>query len=126
MRKDLSIVLAGLLLILPVEQVLAQAAQQQENSVQQTTPPDGAAHLFRIPPVIKVPALAPETAPAWRSFAEKPLGMFAEPSLSNRDAVVGWSDWSNGKRVLVVVGVIVVAYVAVAVIVLSTCGDSCR
>ena len=126
MRKALSIVLAGLLLILPVEQVLAQAALQQANSVQQTTPPDGAAHLFRIPPVIKVPALAPETAPPWQSFAEKPLGMFAEPSLSNRDAVVGWSDWSNGKRVLVVVGVIIVAYVAVAVIVLSTCGDSCR
>ena len=69
-------------------------------------------------PVIRVPALAPETPPPWRSFAEKPLGMFAEPSLSNRDAVVGWSDWSNGERTLFVVLVIVPAAATLAVILL--------
>ena len=124
MRRALSIVLAGLLVMTPLQQVLAQAAQQEAVSVQQAASPDGAAHLFRVPPVIKVPALAPETAPPWRSFADNHLPI--ESSLSSRDAVVGWSDWSNGKRALVVVGVIVVAYVAVVVIVLSTCGDSCR
>ena len=56
-------------------------------------------------PVIRVPALAPETPPPWRSFAEKPLGMFAEPSLSNGDAVVEWSDWSDEKKLLVVIAV---------------------
>ncbi len=56
-------------------------------------------------PVIRVPALAPETPPPWRSFAEKPLGMFAEPSLSNRDAVVDWSDWSDEKKLLVLIAV---------------------
>ena len=56
-------------------------------------------------PVSRVPALAPETPPPWRSFAEKPLGMFAEPSLSNRDAVVDWSDWSDEKKLLVLIAV---------------------
>ena len=51
MRKAISIVLAALLIILPVEQVLAQAAQQEAVSVQQTVPSDGAAHLFRVSPV---------------------------------------------------------------------------
>ena len=100
MRKAISVVLAGLLVILSVEQVLAQAEQQDsttaEASLVQKQGPQ---------PVIRVPALAPETPPPWRSFAEKPLGMFAEPSLSNRDAVVGWSDWSDEKKLLVVIAV---------------------
>ncbi len=100
MKAARSVVLAGLLVILPVEQVLAQAEQQDS-----TTPE---ASLVQEPgpqPVIRVPALAPETPPPWRSFAEKPLGMFAEPSLSNRDAVVDWSDWSDEKKLLVVIAV---------------------
>lgn len=115
MRKALSIVLAGLLLFLPLEQVLAQASQQADVSVQQTEPPNAA--LFR------VPSLTENSARLLGASSDRAL---LEVSLSNRDAVPGWSDWSNGKRVLVVVGVIVAAYVAVAVIVLSTCGDRCR
>ena len=38
MRKAISIVLAGLLILLPFEHVLAQAAQQQAVSVQQAPP----------------------------------------------------------------------------------------
>ena len=117
MRKALAIVVAGLLLLLPVEQVPAQAVQQEAVSVQQTAPPDGAAHLFSVPPLTEDAALLLRTSSD---------GALLRPSLSTRDAAVGWSDWSNGKRALVVVGVIVAAYVAVVVIVLSTCGDSCR
>ena len=117
MRKALSVVLAGLFVILPVEQVLAQAVQQEPVRVRQTAPSDGAAHLFRVPPL---------TENAARLLSNSSDGAVLRPSLSTRDAFDGWSDWSNGKRALVVVGVIFVAYVAVAVIVLGTCGDSCR
>ena len=51
MHKALSIVLAGLFVILPVEQVLAQASQQADVSIQETTPSDGAVRLFRLPPL---------------------------------------------------------------------------
>ena len=51
MKAALSIVLAALLIILPVEQVLAQAAQQADGRVQQAAPSDGAASLFRVPPL---------------------------------------------------------------------------
>ena len=51
MKAALFIVLAGLLVILPVEQVLAQAEQQEAVSVQQTAPSDPAARLFRVPPL---------------------------------------------------------------------------
>ena len=122
MKAALSIALAALLIILPVEQVLAQAAQQEGVGVDRAAPPGAAARLFRVPPLTQNSALLLSTS-SDRALLDTP---FAEPSLSTRDAAVGWSDWSNGKRALVVVGVIVAAYVAVVVIVLSTCGDSCR
>ena len=100
MCKAISIVLAGLLVTLPVEQVLAQAEQQEAVSVQQTAPSDGAARLFRVPP------LTENSARLLSTSSDRAL---LESSLSNTDAVVGWSDWSNAKRALVVVGVIVVA-----------------
>ena len=100
MKAALYVVLVGLLVILPIEQVLAQAEQQDS-----TTPEASLVQEQGPRPVIRVPALAPETPPPWRSFAEKPLGMFAEPSLSNRDAVVEWSDWSDEKKLLVVIAV---------------------
>ena len=51
MRMAISLVLAGLLVVLPVEQVLAQVEQQEAVSVQQAAPADGAASLFRVPPL---------------------------------------------------------------------------
>ena len=51
MRKAISMVLAGLLLILPVEQVLAQAIHQEADSIQQAPPPDAAARLLRVAPL---------------------------------------------------------------------------
>ena len=114
MKAALSIVLAALLIILPVEQVLAQAVHQEAVRVQQTEPADGAARLFRVPPLTPNSALLLRTS-SDRALLNPPL---AEPSLSNRDAVVGWSDWSNGERTLFVVLVIVPAAATLAVILL--------
>ncbi len=100
MKAARYVVLAGLLVIMPVEQVLAQAEQQDS-----TTPEASLVREQESQPLIRVTAPALETPPPWRSFAEKPLEMFAEPSLSNRDAVVGWSDWSDEKKLLVLIAV---------------------
>ena len=90
MRNALSIVLAGLLVTLPLEQVLAQAQQQRA-----TTPEASLVQVQGVRPVLRVPALAPE----------------ARPRRSP-----GWSDWSNGKRTLaVVISVTVVALVVNAI-----------
>ncbi len=102
MRIALFVVLAGLWIILPADQILAQAEQQKP-----TTPDAWFVQEQGPKPVIRVPVLASETPPPWRSLAEKPLGMFAEPSLSKRDAVPvpAWSDWSDEKKLLVVIAV---------------------
>ena len=113
MRKATSIVLTGLLLILPVEQVLAQAVQQEAVSVQQTTPSDGAAQLFRVPPLTENAARL-LGASSDRAVLDAPL---VEPPLTNRDAVPGWSDWSNRKRVLIVLAYIAGSAVFLALIV---------
>ena len=107
MKAALSIVLAALLIMLPVEQVLAQAAQQADVTVQQAGPSDGAAHLFRVPPLTENSA---------RLLGASSDSVLLVPSLSNTDAAVGWSDWSNGKRVLVVAGITIAVALAVAVI----------
>lgn len=116
-KQAICTVLAALLIILPVEQVLAQAVQQEAVSVQQTEPSDGAASLFHVPP------LTGNAARLLRTSSDGALlnTPFAERSLSDRDAVPGWSDWSNGKRVLVVIGVTVAAAVALVVLVAYAC-----
>ncbi len=106
MRKAISIVLAGLLVLLPVEQVLAQAVQQEAVSVQRSVSPDGAAHLFRVPP------LTENSARLLRTSSNDAL---LESSFSNPPPVSGWNDWSDKERIWVVVGVIVVAVVAFTV-----------
>lgn len=63
MKAALSIVLAALLVILLIEQVLAQAVQQEAVSVQQTAPPHRVAHLFRVPPLTQNTALLWGTPP---------------------------------------------------------------
>ena len=116
MHKAISVVLAALLIILPVEQVLAQAVQQQAVSVQQTAP-DGAAHVFRVPPPTANFARLLRTS-SHRAHLDTP---FAEPSLSSRYAVVGWSDWSNKKRTVVFVA----GLAAVVLLVAILCPDGC-
>jgi len=85
--------------VLPVEQALAQAAQQEGVSVDRAAPPDGAANLFHVPP------LPENSARLLRTSSD---GVLLESSFSNRDAVEGWGDWSTETKIWVVVGAIVV------------------
>ena len=116
MKAVLSIVLAGLLVLLPVEQVLAQAVQQEAVRVQQAAPSDGAASLFRVPP------LTENSARLLRTSSNDAL---LESSFSNPPPVSGWNDWSDKKRALVVVGAIVAAAIAFTVFwgLLTRCGE---
>ena len=64
MKAALSIVLAGLLVTLPIKQVLAQAVQQEVGSEQRTAPPDGH-RLIGVPPVTD------NTSRLWQPLAGK-------------------------------------------------------
>ena len=114
MRAAISIVLAGLLVTLPIKQVLAQAAQQDSTNAETSLVREQGSQ-----PVIRVPALTPENALLWQPIAENRARILGEPLLSNRDAVSGWSDWSTEKKVLVVVVAIVL--VAAAVLYVAGC-----
>ena len=86
MRKPISIVLAGLLVLLPLQQVQAQVAQQEAVSVQQTAPPEGAAHLFRVPPLTENTARVLWTR-SDRTVLNTP---FAGALLIQEDPSIGW------------------------------------
>ena len=77
MKAALSVILAALLIILPVEQVLAQAVQQEAVRVQQAPPSNAAARLLRVPPLTEnsAPLLrtSPDGAPLSTPFADAPL-----------------------------------------------------
>jgi len=104
MRKALSIVLAGLLMILPVEQVLAQAVQQEAVSVQQAAP-DPAAALFRVPPLTENSVRLLRTS-SDRALLNMPI---ADALLVEGNYAEGWTwEWS----VLAVALAAVVVFVA--------------
>ena len=106
MKAALSIVLAGLLIILPVEQVLAQAAQREAVSVQQTVPPDGAAHLFRVPPLTENSARLLRT-PSDRMLLHTPIADALLVQENNGEGLAwGWN---------VLIGAVVVAGLAVGI-----------
>ena len=66
MKAALSIVLAGLLVTTPLKLVLAQAAEQEAATVQQTASPDSSGHrLIRVPPVTD------KTARLWEPLASE-------------------------------------------------------
>ena len=115
MRRAISIVLAAILVTTPLKMVLAQAAQQEAVSVQQTVPPDSSGHRL-----IGVPPVTDNTSRLWQPFAaENPPGNFVESSLSTKDAVDGWSDWPKWRKVLLVVLSVILVFstVAMAIIV---------
>ncbi len=66
MKAVLSIILAGLLVTTPLKMVLAQAAQQEAVSVQQTAPPDSSSHQL-----IGVPPVTDNTSRLWRNPADR-------------------------------------------------------
>ncbi len=100
MKAALSIVLAGLLVTTPLKLVLAQAAQQQTISGQQTTAPDSSSHR-----PIRILPITDRTAPLWRPLRTHdnladalpdgrtmhlaPLSTFAVPAVSAWKVVVG-------------------------------------
>ncbi len=97
MRKALSIVLAGLLATLPVEQVLAQAEQQEARTPQTL-----------VGPVAPVPILAPEKASPWQAFAEDPL--VVSPVVDNEAVQQARTDLSDAwkrLRILLIIGIAV-------------------
>ena len=101
MRKALSIVLAALLIILPVEQVLAQAVQKEAVTVQQAPPSDAAARLLRVLPPTENAALllraSPDRAPLSTPFADAPL--------AQEDPDENWfKRQSGGVKLLLFVG----------------------
>ncbi len=57
MRATLSIVLAGLVVMVPLQQVQAQAEQQEAVGLHQVASPDSAAHLLRVQPLTENGAL---------------------------------------------------------------------
>ena len=66
MRRAISIVLAAILVTTPLKMVLAQAAQQEAVSVQQTVPPDSSGHRL-----IGVPPVTDNTSRLWQPLAGK-------------------------------------------------------
>ncbi len=79
MRAALSIVLAGLLVMARPQPVLAQTAQQEAVSLQQAVPPDGAAHLFHVPP-LKQNTARPLRASSDHTPLEPPASNPASPA----------------------------------------------
>ncbi len=65
MKAALSIVLAGLLVTTPLKLVLAQAAQQEAATVQQTAPDSSGHRLIGVPPVTD------NTSRLWKNPADR-------------------------------------------------------
>ena len=110
MRKAPSIILAGLLVILPVEQVLAQAVQQEAVSVQQAAPSDPAANAFRVPPLTENSVRLLRTS-SDRALLNMPI---ADALLVEGNYAEGWTwEWSVLAVALAAV-VVFIIYVNIA------------
>jgi len=81
MKAALSIVLAGLLVTTPLKLVLAQAAQQEAVSAQQTAPPDSSGHRL-----IGVATRDRHTSRLWEPLASEDAlaGIFAYDDSQTR------------------------------------------
>ena len=118
MRAALSIVLAAFLIILPIEQVLAQAVQQQTVSVQQKAP-DGAAALFRVPPLTEDAARLLRMNPVHASLPTTDPGLAVAPNPGVDE--VAPVPLSRGTAVAVGFLVVIVSLVVVAFRARSNC-----
>ena len=101
MKAALSIVLAGLLVTLPIKQVLAQAVQQEVGSEQQTAPPDGH-RLIGVPPVTD------NTSRLWQPLA----GKDAIADILAEDGSIPWpapaaTPISKDARTAIIVAVVI-------------------
>ena len=102
MHKAISVVLAALVIILPVEQVLAQAVQQEAVSVQQTAPSNGAAALFRVPSVTENHARLLRTTPVDALLPTPNLGLAV--AISPRVDEFAPMPLSRGGKIAIIVG----------------------
>ena len=104
MRKAIAIVLTGLLVTTPLKLVLAQADQQQSQTVAQETPVVAAQDSTSSPVLVGVPALERGSAAAllWSAKATAPAAdsLAYDDFMYRRVSTVGWV-------VIVVVGAIV-------------------
>ena len=110
MKAALSIVLAGLLVTLPIKQVLAQAVQQEVGSEQRTAPPDGH-RLIGVPPVTD------NTSRLWEPLASEDAfaDIFAEDG-----SLAGPTPIPKGAEIAIyiVVGLVLVAALLIGLLVL--------
>jgi len=108
MKAALSIVLAGLLVTLPIKQVLAQAVQQEVGSEQRTAPPDGH-RLIGVPPVTD------NTSRLWEPLASEDAfaDIFAEDG-----SITGPAPIPKGAKIAIYV---VVGLLALALLILVIC-----
>ncbi len=108
MRAALSLMLATALVTTPLKLVLAQAAQQEAVSVQQTAPPDSSGHRL-----IGVATRDRHTSRLWEPLASKDViaDIFAEdgsiPGPAPRDMARGVKD----VAIYIVVGLVITALV---------------
>ena len=116
MRRAISIVLAAILVTTPLKMVLAQAAQQEAVSVQQTVPPDSSGHRL-----IGVPPVTDNTSRLWEPLASKDAlaGIFAYDDSETR--VPAPQGGGGGSIVLVIVMLSLLVALGVTLIIL--CGD---
>ncbi len=119
MRAALSIVLAGLLVTAPLKLVLAQAAQQEAVSVQQTVPPDSSGHRL-----IGVPPVTDNTSRLWEPLASKDalVDIFAYDDSETRVAAPQEFGGGGGATVLLVV-VMLSLLVALGVLLIIICDE---
>ena len=109
MKAALSIVLAGLLVTLPIKQVLAQAVQQEVGSEQRTAPPDGH-RLIGVPPVTD------NTSRLWEPLASEDAltGIFAEDGLIPGPAAAPIS--KDAKTAMIVVAILAAVVIGLVLI----------
>ncbi len=104
MRTAVSVVLATALATTPLKMVLAQAAQQEAATVQQTAPQDSSGHRL-----IGVPPVADNTSPLWRTPADRVLlnTEFAGASFVQQGGLSTAAEVAIGLGAIVVAGAIV-------------------
>ncbi len=116
MKAALSFVLAGLLVTLPIKQVLAQAAQQEAATVQQTAPDSGGHRLIGVPPVTG------NTSRLWEPLASEDAlaGIFAEDG-----SIPGPAPIPKGAKIAIyiVVGLVILAALLFGLLLLGCAGE---
>ena len=105
MRTAVSVLLATALVTTPIKLVLAQTAQQEAATVQQTAPPDSSGHRL-----IGVPPVTDNTSRLWINPSDHALlnTEFVDALLVQGDNA-WWDGLSTAEKIFFFLGLIVVA-----------------